>query len=734
MVTQTIPTHGVALLAQDELRVEGRAKVSGEAKYAADFQMPGLLWAAFLRSPVPHARIARIDTSAARSLAGVHAVLTGADVGEHYYGRALFDRPVIATDRVRFIGDTVAAVAAETREIAEAAVLAIEVEYDGLPAVFEPHEALAAGAPALHERFHEYPYLGKQRPVTSHPNIHGHAVESKGDVEEGFRAAARVFEHRFKTPRYQGGFIEPRATLVWIDDGGIVHVVSTNKSPFLLRQQLAVCTGLAPESIVVEQAHIGGDFGAKGFSMDEFPCYYLARATGRPVKYVKTYLDDMQTTNVRHPAEITIKTGVDRDGRFTAMDVRVLYNGGAYAAGKPVPTLLPGGSAKSPYAIPHMRQERTSVYTNTIPSGHVRAPGDIQIHFAIESHVDMIARELGIDPLDFRRRNAIGEGETDVDGTAYCEPRAVAVLEELRRCLAAPLEPGRSRGIALAVRHIGGGNTSVDLVLERSGTVRAISGIADQGGGQLTMLQRVVAAALEIPLERVRAEAGATDAAGFDLGAGGSRGTHVIGQAAIAACTALREALDGAGWDGSAASWDRAVAALLGERPSHAVTGAYTSGHHEHEPVYSNFAGYLVELSLDRETGAFTLHEIVLVADVGTIVNPVAHQGQLAGGVVFGLGSGAIEELIVENGKIVNLNLGDYKLPTSADVPPLRTILLPPTGGPGPFGAKMAGEVSTSGVAPAIANAVAAACGARVTELPVTAERVFQELYRTPVR
>ncbi|HXP93783.1 MAG TPA: xanthine dehydrogenase family protein molybdopterin-binding subunit [Candidatus Binatia bacterium] len=734
MVTEVIPRHGIALLGEDEVRVEGRAKVSGEAKFAADFELPGLLWAAFLRSSVPHARIAKIETRAARAISGVHAVLTGNDVGEHYYGRALFDRPVIATDRVRFIGDTVAAVAAESREIAEAAVLAIEVEYDGLPAVFEPREALKPDAPVLHERFNDYPYLGKQRPVPPHPNIHGHVIDAKGDVEEGFRNAARIFEHSFTTPRYHGGFIEPRATLVWIDDAGKIHVVSTNKSPFLLRQQLSVCAGIPVESIVVEQAYIGGDFGAKGFSVDEFPCYYLARATKRPVKYVKTYLDDMQTTNVRHPAEIAIKSGVDREGRFTAMDIRVLYNGGAYAAGKPVPTLLPGGAAKSPYSIPHMRQERAAVYTNTIPSGHVRAPGDIQIHFAVESHVDMIAHELGIDPIEFRLRNAIGEGEPDVDGTPYREPRAVAVLEELRRQMAAPLPAGHSRGIALAVRHIGGGNTNVTLRLEPSGAVRARSGVADQGGGQLTVLQRVVAASLGIPLARVHAEAGSTDAAGFDQGAGGSRETHVIGRAAIAATQQLRTALEASGWNGTPETWEAAVNALLADQPGYEVKGTYASAHHEHEPDWSNFAGYMVELSLDRETGAFTMHEIVLVADVGTIINPVAHQGQLSGGVVFGIGSGATEELVVEDGKILNLNLGDYKLPTQADVPPLRTILLPPAGGPGPFGAKMAGEVSTSGVAPAIANAVAAACGARVTELPVTAERVFAELDRTNVR
>lgn len=724
MAVQVIPSRGTSLLEQNEWRVEGRAKVSGEAKYAADFNLPNQLWAAFLKSPVPHARIRKIDASAARAIPGVHAVLTGNDIGEHFYGRALFDRPVIATDRVRFIGDTVAAVAAETREAAEAAASAIEVDYDGLPAIFEPREALAPGAPVLHEHPERYPYLGKQRPVTSHPNVHGHVVAKKGDVEAGLNAAARVFEHRFTTPPFYGGFIEPRATLVWIDEAGKLHVVSTNKSPFLLRQQIALAAGIPEESIVVEQAYIGGDFGAKGFSMDEFPCYFLARATRRPIKYVKTYLEDMQTTNVRHPAEITVKSGVDREGKFTAMDIRVVYNGGAYAAGKPVPTLLPGGDAKSPYAIPHMRQERMSVYTNTVPSGHVRAPGDIQIHFAVESHVDIVARELGIDPLEFRLRNAIGEGEPDVDGSPYREPRAVDVLQALREQMDAPLPAGHARGIALTVRHIGGGNTRLTLTVDRSGRITVHSGIADQGGGQLTVIQRVVAATLGVPLERVRVSHSSTAAGDFDLGAGGSRATHVLGRAAIDAATQLRDELERAG----------SIEALLGAEASRDFVGKYASAAHDGEPDWSNFAGFLVEVSVDSQTGAYTLHEIVLVADTGAIINPLAHQGQLSGGVIFGLGSGKTEEVVLENGRIVNVNLGEYKLPTHADAPPMRTILLPPTGGPGPFGAKMAGEVSTSGVAPAIANAVAAASGARVTELPVTAERVFEALHRTNVR
>src|SRR5579875_3533224 len=401
-------------LERDEIRVEGREKVSGQARYAADFTMEGMLWAAFLTSPVPHAKIVRIDATKAKEYPGVVAVLTGRDIGERRLGRVLFDWPVLAYEKVRFIGDYVAAVAAQTREAAQEATRLIEVEYEELPAIFHPEG---------------YAYNGKQRPPVPHRNMQGYKVVAHGDVAAGFAQAARIFEHTFTTPRYFAGYIEPRATLVWIDGDDVVHVITTNKSPYGLRQQIAICTGLPPEKIVVEPAFIGGDFGSKGLSVEEFQCYYLARATGRPVKYVRTYPEDIQSTNVRHASKITLRTGVDHDGKFVAFEARLLFDGGAYAAGKPIPDLIPGLPMKTPYNFRNSRIERICAYTNTVPGGHVRAPADIQTFFALESHVDMIARELGVDPLEFRLRNVIRGDEVDVDGTAYHEARAADVLE-----------------------------------------------------------------------------------------------------------------------------------------------------------------------------------------------------------------------------------------------------------------------------------------------------------------
>jgi CO/xanthine dehydrogenase Mo-binding subunit len=715
-------------LERDEIRVEGREKVSGQAQYAADFTMERMLWAAFLTSPVAHAKIGSIDTSKAKEVPGVVSVLTGADIGERRLGRVLFDWPVLAFEKVRFIGDYVAAVAAETREAAEEAVALIEVDYAELPGVFDAEAAIAPDATVIHEQPGGYAYNGKQRPPVPHPNMQGYDVMTHGDVEAGFKAAVRTFEHTFTTPRYFAGYIEPRATLVWIDQDDVAHVVTTNKSPFGLRNQLATCTGLPPEKFVIEPAFIGGDFGSKGLSVEEFHCYFLARATGRPVKHVRTYLDDIQSTNVRHASKITFRSGVDAQGKFVAFDAKIVFDGGAYAAGKPVPQLIPGVTPKTPYYFRNSRLERICVYTNTVPAGHVRAPADVQIMFALESHVDMIARELGADPLEFRLRNAIRGDEIDVDGTPYHEARAADVLAGLKEAIwDKPLAPGRGRGIGLTTRHVGMGKTSLKVALDPDGTIRVRTGTTEQGVGTFTVIARVMAHVLEIETDRIRVARGATGSVPPDPGVGASRVTHVGGMAAKDAAEQLRALLEGVGYP--EVPWDAAVRALLAKGPVD-ITGSGGADHKHGDREWHNFSAYCVELGVDPQTGALEIHDVVLVVDVGTIINPVAHRGQINGGFGFGIGHGLTEELIVQDGKIANLNLGEYKLPTQADMPPLRVVYLPTERGPGPWGAKMAGELSTSGVPPAIANAVAAACGVRITTLPVTAERVFEALHR----
>lgn len=687
--------------------MEGLGKVTGAARFAADHVLPGMLHAAFATSPYPRARIVSVDTAVARTMPGVRAVLTGADTRPARLGRTIQDRPVLCWDEVLFVGDRVAAIAADTVAQADAAARAVVVEYEELAAVLDPAAALADGAAVLHPDAASYRFLRGERPVFPHPNHQGHAVHEHGDVLAGFARAAHVFEHTFRTARTHQGYIEPRAAVVWLD-GATVRVISTNKSPFALRDQLAAALELDRTTIVVDTPHVGGDFGGKGLSVDEYALYYLARATGRPVRSVMRYADDMQATNTRAAATITVRTAFDAEGRILAHEARVLYDGGAYAGGKPSPHGLPGDALATlvGYRVPAARVEAAAVYTNTVPAGHARAPGQPQNAFAVESHLDLVARELGLDPLELRLRNALREGDLDVHGQAAHEPTTAAVLERLRaECASRPPAAGQGRGVALGARHVGRGKTSLVVTCGADGTVEVLTGVPDQGGGAHTMIARVVAAELGIDASRVSIRRGTTAEAPQDPGVGGSRVTPVAGRAAQAAARELRERL------------------AAGERPPLVASGAHENRGHE-QGVYA----YALDASVDRDTGQVRLERAVLVADVGTVINPVALRGQLEGGFAMGLGQALMEDLRVEDGRVTAANLGDYKLPTAMDVPPLELVLLSDVKGPGPFGAKSVGELANPAVGPAIANAIAAAAGARVWELPLTAERVLDAI------
>jgi CO/xanthine dehydrogenase Mo-binding subunit len=359
------------------------------------------------------------------------------------------------------------------------------------------------------------------------------------------------------------------------------------------------------------------------------------------------------------------------------------------------------------YLVPAADVESTTVYTNTVPGGHDRAPGQPQNAFAAESHMDLIARGMGIDPLELRERNAIKDGEIDVTGAKASSSQVAAVLARLRTDSrwGAPLPAGRGRGCAVGVRHVGRGKSSLLLRMEADGAIEIVTGVSDQGGGQHTLFQRLAAAELDVPLDRIRIRRGTTAEVLVDAGVGGSRVTPVQGNAV----------LDGA----------RKLKALLaeGRTPPFEVEGTASQEHHE----YGAYA-YAVEVEVDRETGQAHLRDVLLVADVGTVINPVALRGQLEGGFAFGLGQAVMEELVVEDGRVATPNLGDYKLPTIADVPAPRVVLLTDAPGPGPFGAKSVGELANPAIGPAIANAIHDAVGARVRSLPLSAEKILRAL------
>ncbi len=376
-------------LATPEMRIEGPLKVTGRARYASDVLPEGTLHAGFVRSPHPHARIRSIDTSAARALPGVVTVLTADDIGHRRFGRTINDWPVLCWDKVHFVGDRVAIVAAETPEALGEAIQLVDVEYEELQPVLDPLSALADDAPIIHEDYDSYLTTGRVRPHRPHPNLHGMSVITKGDpdIERVMATADRVIEHTFTTPRQHQGYIEPHVSLLWIE-GETVRILTSSKAPFRLRNQMSTVTGLPVEQIDVDSCYVGGDFGGKGLSMDDFALYYVARETGRPVKAVMSYGEELQTSAGRHGAVIRLRTGVMNDGRIVAHDADVIFDGGAFAAGKQAEdgVLASGAKTMGPYNIPCTRITLKTAYTNTVAGGTYagarRVPGRLSRRIA----------------------------------------------------------------------------------------------------------------------------------------------------------------------------------------------------------------------------------------------------------------------------------------------------------------------------------------------------------------
>jgi carbon-monoxide dehydrogenase large subunit len=707
-------------------RLDGFEKVSGAARYSGDVTLPGLVWGKTLRSPLPHARILRIDTAKARALPGVLAVLTAADLPDILVGRRMFDMPVLARDRVRFIGEKVAVVAAVDPDIAEEAVALIDVEYEDLPAIIDLVAAVEPGAPIVHDNPGAYEGAPAERP---HPNVQSVLRFKLGDVEAGFREADRIFEHTFRTQLAHHGYIEPHAGVVAIDEDGRVQVWASNKMPYRLKELLSHALRLPKERIRVNLTPIGGDFGGKGSLMDLPLAYHLARVTGRPVKMVMRYAEELMAGNPRHPSVITLRTGVKHDGRIVARQVKALFNSGAYAAFKPAPSVNLGGAGMGAgvYRIPNLLIESFCVYTNNTPCGHARSPGEPQMVFAGESHMDMIAKDLGLDPAELRRRNLLQDGDRLANGHHLEHVRAKETLEaalEASHWSTPKPGPWIGRGVAMTHRHIGVGFTNARVRLETKGTVSLLIGLPDTGTGAHLVLRQVVAEVLDLSIDEVQVELASTDVFETDSGVGGSRVTHTGGQAAYHAAEKLKELIAAEAAKLGAPGASRATIAQAVAREGRTLEASHFYDAKAHAAVTS-FTAQVAEVAVDPATGQVTVRHFTTTHDVGTVINPIGHQGQIEGGLVQGLGYALMEEMPTEEGRISTLNLGDFKLPTISDIPPLTTVLLEDPVGPGPFRAKAIGEGSISAVAPAIANAVADACGVRILDLPITAEKVY---------
>ncbi|HTE83617.1 MAG TPA: xanthine dehydrogenase family protein molybdopterin-binding subunit [Dehalococcoidia bacterium] len=704
-------TASASVIGTSVPRIEGPEKVTGRARYAADVLLPGMLWGKILRSPRPHARIRSIEASKSWSVPGVRAVVTGQDVPGHYIGKILRDMPVLCWDRVRYIGDRVAAVAAETPEAAEEALGLIEVDYVDLPAVFDPLEALKPEAPLIHDDAAAYDGMPQKIVATDVHNGQTRLSYGKGDVEQGFRESDLIFEHTFHIPSRHQGYLEPYASVVGIGEDGRVQAWCSSKAPFRARIQLSKAVGIPEEQIRVNVTYVGGDFGGKGDARDLPIAYFLAKQAGRPVKIVMTFAEELSASNPTHPTVITIKSGVMRDGRIVARQIRAVHASGAYGALKPNASLSSWHYSGGAYRVDHADIQYLQVYTNTVPGGYFRAPGGHQYAFAVESHTDLIAKELGMDPAEFRLKNMLQEGDVDACGTKLRGIKAKEALEAAMKAIGwgSPMSgPNRGRGIGMFGRQIGGGPGAAILTAEEDGSFTVLSPTFDVGTGTHTIVQQIVANEMHVPVDDVDVETGDTDTAPFDEGPRASRVTYCEGTAVLKACAELRRRLD--------------AAELL----------PITVTVQEDVPQPGDvmyFCAQIAEVEVDPETGETTVKRVVTAHDVGTIINPVTHQGQINGGFVTGYGLAVTEEFISNEGRVLNAHLGDYKLPSIADLPELETVLVPSAGGTGPYEAKAIGELANNPTAAAIANAVAAASGARVFALPVTAERVYAALH-----
>jgi carbon-monoxide dehydrogenase large subunit len=707
-------------------RLDGAGKVTGADRYSADVTLPGLIWGKALRSPLPHARIVGIDTSRAKALPGVLAVLTAADLPDILVGRRMFDMPLLARDRVRFIGEKVAVVAAVDPDVADEALAQIDVQYEDLPATIDLAKALDSGAPVVHENAGAYEGAPKERP---HPNVQSVLRFKLGNVEAGFREADRIFEHTFRTQLAHQGYLEPHAGVVAIDADGRVQVWASNKMPHRLKELMSLALQLPQEKIRVNLTPIGGDFGGKGSLMDLPLAYHLSRVTGRPVKMVMRYAEELMAGNPRHPSLITMRTGVTNDGRIVARQVKSLFNSGAYAAFKPAPSVHLGGAGMGAgvYRMPNLLIESYCVYTHNIPCGHARSPGEPQMVFAGESHMDMIAKELGLDPTEFRRRNLLKDGDLLANGHHLEEVRAKETLQAaLEASHWSQPKPGPwiGRGVAMTHRHIGVGFTNARVRLETTGNVTLVIALPDTGTGAHLTLRQVVAEVLGLAIDDVQIELATTDVFENDSGVGGSRVTHTGGRAAYHACEKLKELIAAETAKLGTPGASLAAIAQAAAREGRTLEASHFYDAKTHAAVTS-FTAQVAEVAVDPATGQVSVRHFTTAHDVGTVINPIGHQGQIEGGLIQGLGYALMEELPTEDGRISTLNLGETKLPTIADIPPLTTVLVEDAVGPGPFRAKAIGEGSISAVAPAIANAVADACGVRILDLPITAEKVY---------
>ncbi|MBI3092298.1 MAG: xanthine dehydrogenase family protein molybdopterin-binding subunit [Candidatus Tectomicrobia bacterium] len=755
-------------------RRDGAGKVSGSAIYAANIVRPRMLHAKVLRSPLPRARITAIDTSRAAKVPGVRAVVTARDLQarlgcEIIFGSVLIDQPMLAIDEVRHVGEPVAAVAAEEPEAAEEALGLIDVQYEELPPVLNARDALAPGAPLVHQAMNlsgQYKVFFAFNPVAG-TNMCNHHVITVGDLQAGFAASDLIVEGVYTSPSTQHCCMEPHATVAEYA-GGRLTVWTSSQAPYAVQTRLGPLFHLRPEQVRVVVHNVGGGFGGKSNLKLEPLASALAMLLGRPVKHVTTRREEFYITS-KHAVEYRVKTGVSKDGKLLARRCEVLYDTGAYAETGPIVSMKSGYTAAGPYAIPNVLIDIKCIYTNKVPAGSLRGLGVPQVAWGHESQMDEIATCLGIDPFDLRRRNVYPDGGLFVSGenlrhfhldTLLDEVAAASGWKTRRRAAADGARLARGFGMACTMKNSASPTRSQARIwLSPEGVAEVRSATVEIGQGAGTVLVQLAAESLGMPVERVRLALLDTDVVPFDVGTISDRSTFHMGNAIVAAAADLRRQLlehasrllevpkENLVLRGEAVcvleaperkvSFAEIVSAaapeagLLGEG-EFATTSRLSSIAEqcgEWTTPFWDVAAAVAEVEVDRATGKIKVLRYVCAADAGRAINPALCRQQLAGEILMGIGMTFHEEMRYENGQLINPSFVDYKMPSLRDTPLSVEIVLAESGHPdGPFGAKGIGEVAVPQVSPAISNAVFDAVGIRLTELPLTPERVLRAL------
>jgi CO/xanthine dehydrogenase Mo-binding subunit len=723
-------------------RVGSLEKVTGKAVYAVDMTLPDMLWGKVLRSPIAYGRVKRIDVSKALAIPGVKAVVAGRDVTGIRIGRQIYDMPVLADDVVRFVGEKVAAVAAATQEIAEQGLDQIDVEYEELSPVLDPVEALAPSAPLLHpEVLH---YKGLPGKLAAPSNAFVQLSWKKGEIEEGFRRSDFVIENTFQTQVVHQAYIEPHSCLVKADESGGAEIWACSKVPFALREQMANAFGIDPLKFLIHPCNIGGDFGGKGDFMDVPLAYLLSLKSRRPVKMVMDYEDEFIAGNPRHASVVRVKSGVSKAGRILAHCMEFVFDSGAYGAFKPIGYLFGAHEAAGPYRMENVLIEEKIVYTNKVPCGHMRAPGDPQGVFANESQMDLLARELGMDPAHFRKINLLQDGDESPVGRPISYIKARETLERLLKeaKFFGPKKPNVGRGLAIIQWLALGGECSVFIRIDDRGEITLSTAMLDQGAGAGTVLRQIVAEELRVPWQDVALETLNTAGAPVDTGVGASRSVRTYGNACYEAVVKAKQELIKTAADFLGAKPDELMLSsgfvmtktnrkipyseiVKAKGSPIAVEGCYQN--HEIGPQASVCA-QMAEVAVDPESGEIKLNNFFSAHSTGKVLNPLLHDGQIDGGFLMGMGYALTEEMLFSDGKVTTVHFGDYKIPTIRDVPKLYKIVAETPVGRGPYNSMSIGETAIITVAPAIANAVHDAVGVRIKNLPITAEKIFASL------